>query len=75
MLEALGDDYIADYIRNYIRAEQEERRYKRYIADGLYALTNGYKLKDCYTFRPYGADLPPPDENEIKARILKKLRS
>lgn len=74
MLDALGDGYIAEFIICELNKEKEEQRYMLYISQGIYAISNNYKLKEEFTFKPLGADKEPPNEKKIRERILKKLR-
>lgn len=75
MLAALGDSYIADFVKCRLREEQEEKRWRQYLADGIYALTTGRELLRQFEFTP------PERENgreenaeEIKTRILARLK-
>lgn len=75
MLAALGDGYIADFVKCRLREEQEEKRWRQYIADGIYALTTNRELLHQFEFTPPertgGRD---EDANEVKARILARLK-
>lgn len=75
MLAALGDGYIADFIRCRLKEEQEEKRWRQYIADGIYALTTNHELLRQFEFMPPERGSGKDENAEaVKARILARLK-
>ncbi len=75
MLAALGDGYIADFIKCRLREEREEKRWRQYIADGIFALTTNRELLRQFEFTPPERESGGDDDAEaVKTRILARLK-
>ena len=80
MLDVLGDDYIVQHIINQNRKEQEERLYRFYIADALFAISShnqviSKRYNEIYNevFSEEPEEDPEIKASDIKQSMLKRL--
>lgn len=72
----LGDKFIAQHILNELKRENEEKAYRIYVTDALYAMINGGKMKKRFVEfldKPYKSTQPERTIGEM-LDMLKEVK-